>query len=88
MNLIMHSSLASIRLGPHILLSTLFSKSPIYVLPLVWQTRFHTCRKQEVKLWFPTCKGWQCNSYNKANERDVNFKSEVTKGRLWYSVLY
>jgi hypothetical protein len=36
--------------GPNILLSALFSNTLIYVLPLTWESRFHTHTKPQVKL--------------------------------------
>jgi hypothetical protein len=46
-----HSLVTASLLGPHILSKTLFSVS-IYVLPLMWETKFHTHTKQLAELWF------------------------------------
>jgi hypothetical protein len=45
-------------LGPNILLSTLFSHTSICVLPLVWETKFHTHTKRQVRLLckYETCR--------------------------------
>jgi hypothetical protein len=39
-------------LGPNTLISTLFSDTPIFVPPLVWETKFHIRTKQQGKLIF------------------------------------
>jgi hypothetical protein len=47
---LLQSSITSSRLGPNIL-SALCSQTPsVCVLPLVWETKFHTHTKQQVKL--------------------------------------
>jgi hypothetical protein len=47
---LLQPSALSTLLCPNTLLSTLFSKT--YVFPLVWETKFHTPTKQQVKFWF------------------------------------
>jgi hypothetical protein len=44
------SSCYFLPLGANILLSTLFSSTSIYVLPLMWETKFHTSTKQQVSI--------------------------------------
>jgi hypothetical protein len=41
-------------LDVNLLFSTLFSTPSIQVFPLVWETKFHTHTRQQVKLWFFT----------------------------------
>jgi len=49
--LLLQSPVTFSLLGPNILLCALFSKSPAYVRPSFWQTKFHTHTKQQEKLW-------------------------------------
>jgi hypothetical protein len=46
------SPVISSLLGPHIFLNTLFSHTSAYVPPSVSAMKFHTHRKEEVKLYF------------------------------------
>jgi len=48
---LLQSPVTSSFLGPNVLLYALFSNT-VYVLPLVWEIKFHTHTKQQVKLWF------------------------------------
>jgi hypothetical protein len=41
-------------LGPNIYSAPYFQTSLTYVLPLVWETKFHTHTTQQVKWWFCT----------------------------------
>jgi hypothetical protein len=41
----LHSPVASSLLGPNILLRSLSSETSIYILPLAWQTMFHTHKR-------------------------------------------
>jgi hypothetical protein len=45
-------SATSSHIGPNILHSTLFSNNLSLCSSLVWETKFHTHTKQQVKLWF------------------------------------
>jgi hypothetical protein len=47
---LLQPSATSSLLGPNILLSTLLSDTLIYVLSLVWKTKFHIHTKQQIKL--------------------------------------
>jgi hypothetical protein len=49
---LLHSPVASSLLGPNILLSTLFSNTLSLCSSSVWETKFHTHTKQQVKLQF------------------------------------
>jgi hypothetical protein len=56
--------------GPNILLSTLFSKPSVYVLPLISEIKFYTHTEPQAKLW-------SCNSNFHA------FDSRRQDRRLW-----
>jgi hypothetical protein len=66
-------SVTSSLLGPNILISTLFSNI-LSVLPLEWETKFHTHAKLQVTLLF-------CNQIKPTNRLCVRYKWITT----WYT---